>query len=75
MDPDTYRQLEKFRKVQGHVKTSKARLRHKNDIQAIHEYELFSCVLVFGLVLCSFIFAHNLSFGSVGLFFAIGKAN
>ena len=26
LDPDTYRQLEKFRKVQGHVKTSKARL-------------------------------------------------
>ena len=25
LDPDTYRQLEKFRKVQGHVKTSKAR--------------------------------------------------
>ena len=29
LDPDTYRQLEKFRKVQGHVKTSKARLRNK----------------------------------------------
>ena len=30
LDPDTYRQLEKFRKVQGHVKTSKARLRDKS---------------------------------------------
>jgi hypothetical protein len=25
LDPDTYKQLEKFRKVQGHVKMSKAR--------------------------------------------------
>ena len=25
LDPDTFRQLEKFRKVQGHVKTSKAK--------------------------------------------------
>ena len=25
LDPDTYKQLEKFRKVQGHVKQSKAR--------------------------------------------------
>ena len=26
LDPDTFKQLEKFRKVQAHVKSSKARL-------------------------------------------------
>ena len=59
----------------GPCEDQQSKVETKNDIQAIHEDELFSSVLVFGLVLCSLIFAHNLSFGSVGLFVVSGKAN
>jgi len=53
LDPDTYRQLEKFRKVQGHVKTSKARfdklkldVLQKVDLLAASRCNMFSYALI-----------------------------
>merc|ERR1719507_2840273 len=53
LDPDTYRQLEKFRKVQGHVKTSKARfdklkldVLQKVDLLAASRCTMFSYALI-----------------------------
>ena len=53
LDPDTYRQLEKFRKVQGHVKTSKAKfdklkldVLQKVDLLAASRCNMFSYALI-----------------------------
>merc|ERR1719300_573879 len=53
LDPDTYRQLEKFRKAQGHVKTSKARfdklkldVLQKVDLLAASRCNMFSYALI-----------------------------
>ena len=53
LDPDTYKQLEKFRKVQGHVKTSKAKFDRlkvdciqKIDLLAAARCNMYSHALV-----------------------------
>ena len=49
LDPDTYRQLEKFRKVQGHVKTSKARFLQILD-HLIGDLVMFARFFLAGLI-------------------------
>merc|ERR1719394_2238595 len=53
LDPDTYRQLEKFRKVQGHVKSSKTKfdklkldVLQKVDLLAASRCNMFSYALI-----------------------------
>ena len=43
LDPDTFKQLEKFRKVQAHVKSSKARLDHPLSSTLRLRQELKEC--------------------------------
>ena len=41
LDPDTYKQLEKFRKVQGHVKSSKSKF-DKLKVDCVQKIDLLA---------------------------------